>query len=546
MRRRRQLAWRVGVVLFAAAVHILTAAALEGVSNTEDLAARLPSFVGVRVIEKHPGGFTAEYFPNGTEVCDSWIFVPAENLWHPVLRSIVYFVFLGYLFVGVAIFSDAFMGAIEMMTADVETTVIDADTGAEVTVRTTIWNPTVANLTLLALGSSAPEILLNVIETMQTLESSPGELGPSTIVGSAAFNLLVICAICVSSVEKPKKIEEFGVFVITSLSSLLAYVWMVICLTGWTECEITVVEALLTLSFFPLLVLVAYAADTGLFARLLCGGRGGGGGDGSGDTSPEGEGANEQHLTDLSKAGDEEARDGPLSQSRRRSTKVLTAGVESVHGQGGTALQDDLHSMWALMKEGEDSEEGALSQAMRRAMAHSHISRGLKKAKRRPSLFKTGAHHKAHHKRDLAALEELSANMGSEHGAPPTAANPLVSHSQDSKSYCGPSVLEWANETFLAAPDAETATVALVRHGDLSKTVSAKYKVTERTSAASGALAAPISGHLVLERDAASASLEIPIVKRDSATTALVWQGKKKGDGDGGKEQRSTHTSQMR
>ena len=29
-----------------------------------------------------------------------------------------------------------------------------------------VWNPTVANLTLMALGSSAPEILLNVIETV--------------------------------------------------------------------------------------------------------------------------------------------------------------------------------------------------------------------------------------------------------------------------------------------------------------------------------------------------------------------------------------------
>lgn len=29
-----------------------------------------------------------------------------------------------------------------------------------------VWNPTVANLTLMALGSSAPEILLNVIETI--------------------------------------------------------------------------------------------------------------------------------------------------------------------------------------------------------------------------------------------------------------------------------------------------------------------------------------------------------------------------------------------
>ena len=41
----------------------------------------------------------------------------------------------------------------------------------------------------MALGSSAPEILLNVIE-ITTGKFMAGDLGPSTIVGSAAFNLL--------------------------------------------------------------------------------------------------------------------------------------------------------------------------------------------------------------------------------------------------------------------------------------------------------------------------------------------------------------------
>ena len=59
-----------------------------------------------------------------------------------------------------------------------------------------VWNPTIANLTLMALGSSAPEILLSVIELFGN-RMYAGELGPSTIVGSAAFNLLMILAICV-------------------------------------------------------------------------------------------------------------------------------------------------------------------------------------------------------------------------------------------------------------------------------------------------------------------------------------------------------------
>lgn len=36
-----------------------------------------------------------------------------------------------------------------------------------------IWNETVSNLTLMALGSSAPEILLSVIEVRTQLKNKP-------------------------------------------------------------------------------------------------------------------------------------------------------------------------------------------------------------------------------------------------------------------------------------------------------------------------------------------------------------------------------------
>ena len=97
----------------------------------------------------------------------------------------------------------------------------------------------------MALGSSAPEILLSVIETVQNLGKCPGELGPSTIVGSASFNLLVISAVSVYSVNEDndndperddtvpigvKKIYDMGVFGITAVSSIWAYIWMFIVL----------------------------------------------------------------------------------------------------------------------------------------------------------------------------------------------------------------------------------------------------------------------------------------------------------------------------
>mgnify|MGYP000211988890 CR=1 FL=1 len=95
----------------------------------------------------------------------------------------------------------------------------------------------------MALGSSAPEILLSVIETFGGLGKCPGELGASTIVGSAAFNLLVISGVSIYAVSEEndtdedrdtstpdgvKKINDMGVFFITATSSLWAYIWLYI------------------------------------------------------------------------------------------------------------------------------------------------------------------------------------------------------------------------------------------------------------------------------------------------------------------------------
>ena len=139
-----------------------------------------------------------------------------------------------------------------------------------------VWNPTVANLTLMALGSSAPEILLNVIETVSTLGDKPGELGPSTIVGSAAFNFLIISGISIYAVndkndnrEKSvldaeglprgvKKVADTGVFAITTCWSIIAYIWLYVVLLDKIVEEW---EAYLTLGFFFLLIIMAYIAD---------------------------------------------------------------------------------------------------------------------------------------------------------------------------------------------------------------------------------------------------------------------------------------------
>ena len=172
--------------------------------------------------------------------------------------AIAYFIFLCYLFIGISIIAEIFMDAIEVITSTTRVVATQDADGNDVYLDIPIWNPTVANLTLMALGSSAPEILLSVIETLQTLGQPAGELGSSTIVGSAAFNLLVISGVSIIAVSELKKIDDLGVFFTTSVFSLFAYIWLYICLQ---DDEIDIVEAWLTFVFFFLLVILAFLAD---------------------------------------------------------------------------------------------------------------------------------------------------------------------------------------------------------------------------------------------------------------------------------------------
>jgi solute carrier family 8 (sodium/calcium exchanger) len=173
------------------------------------------------------------------------------------LARVLYLFFLLWCFVGVAIVADTFMAAIETITSQEKTVTFK---GREFHVK--VWNDTVANLTLMALGSSAPEILLSVIEILLNKMYS-GALGPSTIVGSAAFNLMCICAVCVIVIPagEMRKVKDTNVFAITACCSVFAYIWLVIILSGWTKNIVTPVEAILTFLFFPVLVVAAYGAD---------------------------------------------------------------------------------------------------------------------------------------------------------------------------------------------------------------------------------------------------------------------------------------------
>ena len=124
----------------------------------------------------------------------------------------------------------------------------------------------------MALGSSAPEIMLSVFGIMGT-EYYAEELGPSTIVGSAAFNLLMIIAYCIVGIPPSdgenetgiRRISEMSVYTVTAIFSVFAYLWLIIILMFMTPDIVTIFEGTLTFLFFPIVVGLAFAADKNWF-----------------------------------------------------------------------------------------------------------------------------------------------------------------------------------------------------------------------------------------------------------------------------------------
>ncbi|XP_037620132.1 sodium/calcium exchanger 1-like isoform X1 [Sebastes umbrosus] len=177
-------------------------------------------------------------------------------------RATIYFVGLFYMFLGVSIIADRFMASIEVITSQERQITIKKPNGEKITTTVRIWNETVSNLTLMALGSSAPEILLSVVEVCGH-NFNAGQLGPNTIVGSAAFNMFVIIGLCVSVIPEgeTRKVKHLRVFFITATWSVFAYIWLYLILAVFSPGVVEIWEGLLTLFFFPLCVGLAYVAD---------------------------------------------------------------------------------------------------------------------------------------------------------------------------------------------------------------------------------------------------------------------------------------------
>lgn len=212
--------------------------------------------------------------PRACEHCaEDLIFLPFygeyERNWPKAVRGPLYFLGLLWTFLGIGMICDAFMAAIEEITSFERLVWLEVRKGSRHKFHVKFWNPTIANLSLMALGSSAPEILLSVIEVL-SLKFFAGALGPSTIVGSAAFNLLIITAVCVSAIPpgEVRKVAQVDVFLVTASFSIFAYLWMLIVLLMYSPHKVDLEEAVITLMLFPVLLCVAFAADKGQLRKL--------------------------------------------------------------------------------------------------------------------------------------------------------------------------------------------------------------------------------------------------------------------------------------
>uniref|UniRef100_A0A3Q0SKY5 Solute carrier family 8 member 1a n=1 Tax=Amphilophus citrinellus TaxID=61819 RepID=A0A3Q0SKY5_AMPCI len=203
----------------------------------------------------------------GSTDCIEGVILPVWKPENPAFtdrlaRATIYFVGLAYMFLGVSIIADRFMASIEVITSQERQITIKKPNGEKITTTVRIWNETVSNLTLMALGSSAPEILLSVVEVCGH-NFNAGELGPNTIVGSAAFNMFVIIGLCVSVIPEgeTRKVKHLRVFFVTATWSVFAYIWLYLILAVFSPGVVEIWEGLLTLFFFPLCVGFAYVAD---------------------------------------------------------------------------------------------------------------------------------------------------------------------------------------------------------------------------------------------------------------------------------------------
>ena len=81
------------------------------------------------------------------------------------------------------------------------------------------------------------------------------------LIGSAAFNLLVICGIVIAAVNQPVTIRRVGIFAVLCAFATFAYLWLLLVVRYITPSYIQFTEAIFTLLFYPLMLLLVWLTE---------------------------------------------------------------------------------------------------------------------------------------------------------------------------------------------------------------------------------------------------------------------------------------------
>ena len=83
-------------------------------------------------------------------------------------------------------------------------------------------------MTLKAIGSAIPVIQLCSYEIL-AYDFQSGDLGPSSVIGSAAFNLFIIIGLSISAFpnKDTRKVKNLGVLLVAAFWTTFAFSWTV-------------------------------------------------------------------------------------------------------------------------------------------------------------------------------------------------------------------------------------------------------------------------------------------------------------------------------
>lgn len=104
------------------------------------------------------------------EKCTSYLIFQAETAIGDGFRAVLYFLGLAYCFIGLSAITARFFRSMENVVKHSRKVVVkDPDTNIESVRYEKVWNYTIADITLLAFGTSFPQISLATIDALRNL-----------------------------------------------------------------------------------------------------------------------------------------------------------------------------------------------------------------------------------------------------------------------------------------------------------------------------------------------------------------------------------------